>query len=517
LPSTPPTPPGPTTTDGCTAFINAPAVAGKIAAIDRGVCTFVEKTKNAQNAGAIGVLILNNVSPGAPGMSGQDPAITIPTVSVSQGDGIDIKAALAQPTTVNLRMARPPAVQLDAALDNSTIAHEWGHYISNRLVGNSNGLNSNQAMGMGEGFADFTALLLLVKESDRALAANANFNGAYTETAYPVSGPGFAPDVLNNAYYYGIRRYPYSRDMTKNPLTFKHITDGVALPASPAPSLRNSSSANSEVHNTGEVWASMLWECYSNLLNDTARLTFAQAQDRMKRYLVGGYKMTPTNPTFVSARDALLAVMQAQDPRDYALCLQGFAKRGAGLGAIAPANLSSNNAGVVESFKAGPDSGVKSAVVEYYHAAFDHYFITSIADEITKLDNGTIVGWARTGQSFNVYADAPAGSSDVCRFFSTAFGPRSSHFYTASASECAMVKQNVNWLFEAVVFTVPTPDLSGNCPAATLPVYRLYNNGQGAAPNHRYTTSLATRSQMLAQGWISEGYGASGVFMCSPT
>jgi len=240
-----------------------------------------------------------------------------------------------------------------------------------------------------------------VKESDRALAANANFNGAYTETAYPVSGPGFAPDVLNNAYYYGIRRYPYSRDMTKNPLTFKHITDGVALPASPAPSLRNSSSANSEVHNTGEVWASMLWECYSNLLNDTARLTFAQAQDRMKRYLVGGYKMTPTNPTFVSARDALLAVMQAQDPRDYALCLQGFAKRGAGLGAIAPANLSSNNAGVVESFKAGPDSGVKSAVVEYYHAAFDHYFITSIADEITKLDNGTIVGWARTGQSFN--------------------------------------------------------------------------------------------------------------------
>ena len=58
----------------------------------------------------------------------------------------------------------------------------------------------------------------------------------------------------------------------------------------------------------------MLWECYSNLLNDTARLTFAQAQDRMKRYLVGGYKMTPSDPTFVSARDALLAVMLAQDP-----------------------------------------------------------------------------------------------------------------------------------------------------------------------------------------------------------
>lgn len=67
------------------------------------------------------------------------------------------------------------------------------------------------------------------------------------------------------------------------------------------------------------------------------------------------------------------------------------------------------------------------------------------------------------------------------------------------------------------MFTVPTPNLSGNCPAATLPVYRLYNNGQGAAPNHRYTTSLATRSQMLAQGWIPEGHGALGVIMCSPT
>ena len=145
----------------------------------------------------------------------------------------------------------------------SVIAHEWGHYLSNRLIADSNGLNANQAAGLGEGWSDFTALLLLVKESDRSLAANTDFNGAYPEYAYPLSGPDFAPDFLNNAYYYGIRRYPYSRDMTKNPLTFKHIADGVPLPTNPAPSLRGSSSVNSEVHNTGEVWASMLWECYS--------------------------------------------------------------------------------------------------------------------------------------------------------------------------------------------------------------------------------------------------------------
>ena len=84
--------------------------------------------------------------------------------------------------------------------------------------------------------------------------------------------------------------------MSKNPLTFKHIADATPLPATPPISPRGGGSVNSEVHNTGEVWASMLWECYSNLLNDTARLSFAQAQDRMKRYLVASFKMTPSGP-----------------------------------------------------------------------------------------------------------------------------------------------------------------------------------------------------------------------------
>jgi hypothetical protein len=64
---------------------------------------------------------------------------------------------------------------------------------------------------------------------------------------------------------------------------------------------------------------------------------------------------------------------------------------------------------------------------------------------------------------------------------------------------------------------VAVPDLiTGACPAGTQPVYRLYNNGMGAAPNHRYTTSLATRAAMLAQGWVPEGYGADAVIMCAP-
>jgi len=154
--------------------------------------------------------------------------------------------------------------------------------------------------------------------------------------------------------------------------------------------------------------------------------------------------------------------------------------------------------------------------IEYHHATFDHYFLTALPDEIAKLDSGILSGWVRTGQSFGVYSETSKATSPVCRFFSTAFGPKSSHFYTADAGECAKVQSNRDWQFEGLVFNVETPDLNGACPPSAQPVYRLYNNGLGAAPNHRFTTSAATRTQMIAAGWISEGAGLSGVAMCSP-
>ena len=163
-----------------------------------------------------------------------------------------------------------------------------------------------------------------------------------------------------------------------------------------------------------------------------------------------------------------------------------------------------------------PAAPATSDAIEYYHAAFDHYFITAIGDEISKLDNGTFAGWARTGRQFKVFAATGTALSAVCRFFSTSFAPKSSHFYTASPSECTVVKSNADWQFEAEVFFVATPALDGTCAAGTIPVYRLYNNGQGAAPNHRFTTDLTLRADMLSKGWIAEGFGV-GVTMCAPS
>ena len=104
-------PAGPSQLDGCTApLTNAAAVAGKIALINRGGCEFSTKVLNAQNAGAIAVIIANNSSTGLPGMgAGVDaPSVTIPSVGVQQSTGNAIRAQLTALVTVNATLlARP--------------------------------------------------------------------------------------------------------------------------------------------------------------------------------------------------------------------------------------------------------------------------------------------------------------------------------------------------------------------------------------------------------------------------
>jgi hypothetical protein len=82
---------GPSTTDGCTAPTNGAAISGNIAVVDRGTCTFLTKARNAQTAGAIGLVVLDNqrTTCSPPGMANTDDAsdINIPIISVSARDG----------------------------------------------------------------------------------------------------------------------------------------------------------------------------------------------------------------------------------------------------------------------------------------------------------------------------------------------------------------------------------------------------------------------------------------------
>jgi hypothetical protein len=395
-----------TLSDGCETPFSV-SVSGLIALIDRGTCSFIIKVQNAQSQGAVGVLVVNNVA-GAPITMGGTGAVTIPSLMISQDAGTDIKASL---PGVNVRMQREVVVNRDGTIDNSIIAHEWGHYISNRLVGNAFGLDTQQSAGMGEGWGDFTAILMAVRPEDANAPANPGWVGAFSMSGYPESAPG------SDSYYWSIRRTPLSTDFGINPLTFRHIENGVALPLTAPLQFGQSGASNSEVHNTGEIWANMLWECYASLLRETQgpspRLVFAEAQQRMKEYLVGGYKLTPNSPTFVEARDAILATVAASDTDDLQLFWQAFAKRGLGVGAVAPDRFSGTNAGVVESFSTGGSLDLVSITID------DDTATNCLPDgELDEGETGTMTVTLQNdgGSSLSATTGATAASNPAVSF-----------------------------------------------------------------------------------------------------
>ena len=155
---------------------------------------------------------------------------------------------------------------------------------------------------------------------------------------------------------------------------------------------------------------------------------------------------------------------------------------------------------------------------EFYESDFNHYFNTDGEVETRLLVDGIFGdGWHRTFQFFRVWTTPGPGRLPVCRLFSASFGTLSSHFYTMNPDECAFRAAN-GWVLESSAFYYLMPtDATGNCPAGTAPLFRLYNNGMGGAPNHRLTGDIATRNLMITLGWIPEGNGPLIIFACTPT
>lgn len=359
---------------GCAAF-PVDYFKGKIALIDRGTCNFVVKSRFAHEAGALATIIGNNApgSPAAMAGNGVDDAfVKTPSLMISQAAAAAWRAQLAN-GAVNVTLRKSPKEDRDGTLDNAVIAHEWGHYISNRLIGNAAGLSNNQGRSMGEGWGDFTAQLMQVRAEDATKAGNGQWQGVYGDAGWVSSGG------RNQGYYFGLRRLPYTTDLTKNALSLKHIANGTALPSNANANATDLAGArNSEVHNSGEIWASMLWECYASLLNAHP---FQEAQDRMKRYIVAAYKATPNAPTFLEARDALLAVAAANDPADYSRFVAAFAKRGAGFGAKVPDRNSWDHFGVVESKVTGNTIEVTGLSLDDSRSGCDKDGVLDVGEE----------------------------------------------------------------------------------------------------------------------------------------
>ena len=167
-----------------------------------------------------------------------------------------------------------------------------------------------------------------------------------------------------------------------------------------------------------------------------------------------------------------------------------------------------------------------TAAIEFYNGSLDHYFITMNPQEVGDLDLGVFPGWARTGLSFLTFGSAAAATgtsaNPVCRIY---IPPQhgNSHFFSADPVECAIARGKIDTdpNFSGYVeetpnaFYIGLPDkATGACAANTTSVYRLWN--QAPASNHRYTTSVVVKNQMIADGWVAEGYGPDAVDMCAP-
>ena len=188
---------------------------------------------------------------------------------------------------------------------------------------------------MGEGWGDFFAICMTSQAPDD-----------FQKGAFAVGGWTDLTPTFKENYYFSIRRYPYSADMKKNPLTFRHISDNTVLPSGP-PRNPLAGGSNSEVHNAGEVWGSMLWEVFVGLVK---KLSHREAEKRMLKFVIGGLKQTPSQPTFTQARDGILAAVGALHSADLPDVRAAFAKRGMGRNAVSPPSNSTNLIGVVEDF-----------------------------------------------------------------------------------------------------------------------------------------------------------------------
>jgi hypothetical protein len=217
--------------------------------------------------------------------------------------------------------------------DNGIIAHEYGHGISNRLVAGPSNVNClANAEQMGEGWSDYFSLMMTIKTGDAA--ADARGIGTYALNQ-PVTGVG-------------IRPAPYSTSFSVNDYTYANTNSGVSQP-----------------HGIGFVWCSMLWEMTWDLIAvyglDPDIYNGTGGNNIAMQLVIDGMKLTPCNPGFVDARDAILAADQlTYGGANQALIWAAFARRG--LGYSATQGSTSSRSDQTQAFDLPPsrDVGVAS-------------------------------------------------------------------------------------------------------------------------------------------------------------
>ena len=319
----------PDVNDACEFLTNSLDINGKIAVIRRGTCEFGVKVLTAENAGAIGVIMVNN-EPGppinmGPGVFGD--SVTIPSIMVSQDDGEAIITALNNGQTISANLLGPDLTDfIDGDFDNGIIAHEYAHGISNRLTGGPAAafcLQNNEQMG--EGWSDWIALMVTMSPSDVAEAGRGIGTFAISQ---PTTGGG-------------IRPARYSTDFGVNDFTF------------------NASNSLAQPHGIGFVWATVLWDLTWAYIDkygfDPDLYNGTGGNNKVMQLVIDGLKLQPCSPGFIDGRDALLAAdLATTGGEDQCLIWEVFAARGLGVNAVQ--GDSNNRLDQIEDFTMPPSS-----------------------------------------------------------------------------------------------------------------------------------------------------------------
>ncbi|MBY0308117.1 MAG: M36 family metallopeptidase [Phycisphaerales bacterium] len=222
-----------------------------------------------------------------------------------------------------------PNPDRDGVLESDILFHELTHGVSIRLHGS---LSQTQSAGMGEGWSDFFSLSLNSQAGDDP-------DAVYTVGPYATYQLG----GMNTNYYFGIRRFPYSTDMSKGPLTYGDIDAARYNVAGSIPRSPAFPTGNSDVHDYGEVWCQILWECRAAMV----RAYGYEGNQAMLRLVIDGMALSPSNPTFIQARDSILqAEINGNGGVNLGRLWAAFARRGMGVNASGPA--ASTTSGVNE-------------------------------------------------------------------------------------------------------------------------------------------------------------------------
>ncbi len=398
-----------------------------------------------------------------------------------------------------------PTPDRDGDVDNGIIAHEYTHGISNRMTGSGSGCLTN-AEQMGEGWSDYVGLMI-------------THNWA---TALP--GDGFSKPRGVGTYALnqpntgvGIRQYPYTSDMSINPLTYGNLSTVVAP------------------HGVGTIWCTALWDMTWEIIQQAGNINpnlynpaGGGGNAIALKLVMEGMRLQPCSPGFIDGRNAILRADTLFFGAQYSCAIiKAFARRGMGIGASqgssnsrtdqtlsfidcsapscnAPTGLSESavtQTSATISWSAV--SGASNYTVEYKQNSSSSWITaasatTSTSVNLTGLNAATVYDW-------RVRTNCSSGSSGYTQDqFTTAAASGCLNAYEPNQTQAAAAPVPLNTVLSAAIGTNTDVDFYQVTTTATGNFNITLTNLPGDYDLYLYNSAGTQLARSIAGGTNSE-------------